>query len=182
MIKKESINAVGQTWRDDTYSFINNSSIICIFGASLGKSDSDYWEQIAKWLKGAESRRLVIFKFDPKITKTNVSYYQQYVKQQEVRDQFLDFTDYDEATRTKLCERIHVVVNAPRTFVIPEEIKVKYPVPKTTPPRQPMTLLESIEQQQQIEEAVSRTAQMMEKLDPPILQRIQEIENKLPIG
>lgn len=127
MIKEESISAVGQTWREDTYSLINNSSIICIFGASLGKSDSDYWEQIAKWLMGAESRRLIIFKFDPKIKKTNVSYYQQYVKQQEIREQFLGFTDCDESTRKKLCKRIHVVVNAPKTFVIPENLKVKYP-------------------------------------------------------
>ena len=128
MIKEESINAVGQTWREDTYSLIHNSSIICIFGASLGKSDSDYWEQIVKWLRGAESRRLIIFKFNPKIKKTNVSYYQQYVKQQEIRDQFLGFTDCDESTRTKLCKRIHVVVNAPRTFVIPENLKIQYPV------------------------------------------------------
>ena len=67
-------------------------------------------------------------------------------------------------------------------FTLPEELKVKYPVPKATHSRQPMTVLEAIEHQQQLEEAVSRTAQMMEKLDPPILQRIQEIENKLPIG
>lgn len=132
MIKKESIRAVGQTWREDTYSLINNSSIICVFGASLGKSDSDYWEQIAKWLKGAESRRLIIFSFDPKIKKTNVSYYQQYVKQQEVRDKFLDFTDYDATTRTKLCERIHVVINAQHIFALPDELKVKYPEKKKT--------------------------------------------------
>lgn len=130
MIKKESINAVGQTWREDTFSAISNSSIICIFGASLGKSDSDYWEQIAKWLKGAESRRLIIFKFDPNVKKTNISYYQQYVKQQEVRDKFLDFTDYDATTRTRLCERIHVVINAPKMFVLPKKLKVSYP-PRT---------------------------------------------------
>ena len=182
MIKKESISVVGQTWREDTYSAINNSSIICVFGASLGKSDSDYWEQIAKWLKGAESRRLIIFKFDPNVKKTNISYYQQYVKQQEVRDKFLDFTDYDATTRTKLCERIHVVINASKTFVIPEELKVKYPVAKTTHSRKPMTVLEAIEHQQQLEEVVSRTNRMMEQLDAPVLQKIQDIENKLPIG
>ena len=127
MIKKESINAVGQTWRDDTFSLINNSSIICIFGASLGVSDSDYWEYIAEWLKATDSRHLIIFEFDANIKRTNISYYQQFVRQQAVREKFLDFTDFDETSRKKLRERIHVVINARNMFVVPDELKVKYP-------------------------------------------------------
>jgi len=125
MIKQESIKAVGETWRDDTFSLINNSSIICIFGASLGESDSDYWQYIAAWLKGSASRRLVIFWYDSNVKKTNVSYYQRYITEQKIQDKFLDFSNFDENVREQLRDRIHIVVNAPHMFVIPDELKVK---------------------------------------------------------
>lgn len=125
MIKQESIKAIGETWRDDTFSLINNSNIICIFGASLGESDSDYWRHIATWLNGSASRQLVIFWYDSNIKKTNISYYQRYITEQKVQDKLLDFTNFDENGRNHLRERIHVIVNAPRMFVIPDELKVK---------------------------------------------------------
>lgn len=182
IIKQESINAVGQTWREDTYSVISNSNIICIFGASLGKSDSDYWEYISEWLNGAESRRLIIFKFDPKVRKTNISYYQQYVKQQEVRDKFLDFTDYDAATRTKLCERIHVVINAPRMFVVPEDLKVKHTEHKRTAGSRLVQLTEMLQQQEREGEKSSRTTQLLNQLNPYIWKKMDELEELLPRG
>ena len=179
MIKKESINAVGETWREDTNSIISNSNIICIFGTSLGKSDSDYWEYIANWLKEADCRQLIIFKFDPKVKRSKVSYYQQYVKQQEVKENFLDFTDYDASTRAKLCERIHVVINAPKTFVIPEKLKVQYPrlVERNT---SPITFMDALRKQEQFAETVAASTQMLDKLDPPILKRIEEAEKNFP--
>lgn len=125
MIKKESIRVAGETWRDDTNALINNSSIICIFGASLGASDSDYWKNIATWLNGGANRRLVIFWFDSNIKKTNISYYQKYVTKQKIQDRFLNFSNFDENTREQLRDRIHIVVNAPHMFVIPYELKVK---------------------------------------------------------
>lgn len=182
MIKKESIRVAGETWRNDTNTIISNSNIICIFGASLGASDSDYWASIATWLNEGASRRLVIFWFDSNIKRTNISYYQKYVTKQKIQDKFLDYSNFDEKVREQLRDRIHIVVNAPRMFVLPEELKVKYPVPKVTHTRQPMTLREAIEHQQQFEEAIERTTQMMEKLDPPVLQKIQDAANKLPMG
>ena len=125
MIKKESIRVAGETWRDDTIALINNSSIICVFGASLGASDSDYWKSIATWLNGGANRRLVIFWFDSNIKRTNISYYQKYVTKQKIQDKFLDFSSFDENVREQLRDRIHIVVNAPHMFVIPDELKVK---------------------------------------------------------
>lgn len=125
MIKHESIKAVGETWRDDTYGLVNNSTIVCIFGASLGESDSDYWQYIATWLNGSVNRRLVIFWHDTNVKNTNISYYQRFITEQKVQDKFLAFTNFDENGRERLRDRIHVVINAPRMFVIPDELKVK---------------------------------------------------------
>ncbi len=138
MIKKESIDAVGETWREDTVSVINDSDIICIFGASLGKSDSDYWKCIAEWLKEREHRHLIIFKYDSNFNNSNISYYQQYVWKEVERSKFLGFSDYDEVLRSKLSARIHVVINAPNMFVVPDELKVKY-APSLESPSTPLT-------------------------------------------
>ena len=165
MIKKESIIAVGQTWREDTFSVIDSSNVICIFGVSLGKSDSDYWEHIAKWLNTADSRHLIIFKFDSKVKNINISYYQQYVKQQGVKDAFLDFTNFDNETREKLRERIHVVINAPKTFVVPKELKVEYPVPSKESWNHSAALLEALETQPQIEEIMRIYESQQKRLD-----------------
>lgn len=182
MIKKESIDAIGETWREDTNAIINGSNIICIFGASLGESDSDYWESIGNWLKAGANRRLIIFWHDTKIKNTNISIYQKYTTEKTIQDKFLGFTSFDEKLREQLRSRIHIVVNSPHMFTLPEKLKVKYPTPKTTSLREAMTVMEAIEHQQQLEEATVHTTQMMEKLDPPILQKIQDAVNKLPLG
>jgi hypothetical protein len=47
------------------------------------------------------------------------------ITEQKVQDKLLDFTNFDENGRNHLRERIHVVINAPRMFAIPDELKVK---------------------------------------------------------
>ena len=177
MIKKESIDAVGQTWREDTFSVINKSNIICIFGVSLGESDSDYWEQIAQWLKTADNRHLIIFKFDSNLKSTRISYYQQFVKKQEVQNKFLKYSDYDSDICKKLCERIHVVINAPHMFVLPDELKVRYPTPAKKSSSY-LTVLEALEKQQELESLLTQTeisaAQISQPLGNDILTQIEQ--------
>ena len=182
MIKKESIDAIGETWREDTNTIINGSNVICIFGASLGESDSDYWESIGNWLKNGTSRRLVIFWYDTKIKNTNISIYEKYTTEKKIQNKFLGFTNFDEKLREELRNRIHIVVNAPHMFTLPEELRIKYPVPKTTQPVQSTTLLETIEHQQQLEETIIRSNQIHDNLNPTILQKVQEITKTLPTG
>ncbi len=129
MIKKDSIDAVGETWRNDTIELLSNSNIICIFGASLGASDSDYWKLMASWLNFDSSRQLIIFWHDSGIKQTQikVSYYQQFILKRKIQDKFLSFSDFSESGQDMLREQIHVVINAPNMFVFPDELKIKYP-------------------------------------------------------
>ncbi|KHS58644.1 hypothetical protein QX51_01365 [Terrisporobacter othiniensis] len=52
---------------------INNSHIICLFGVSLGETDSQWWEIIDNWLIDVnnENRRLIIFTYKPDWKKSN---------------------------------------------------------------------------------------------------------------
>ena len=61
MIKPESVKAIGETWHNEIKSAIKNSSIICIFGMSLGTTDSVWFESIMNWLREDKNRHLIIF-------------------------------------------------------------------------------------------------------------------------
>jgi len=184
MIKKESINAVGETWRGDTISVINSSDIICIFGASLGKSDSDYWELIASWLKSNSERQLFIYEYAPEFNN-RVSIYNYSIRKDAVIGRFLSFSDFDEATKKKIEPRIHVIINAKNTFVIPENYKVKHPTPPKTTKGNSLTIYEAFEAQQRladhvlkdnrIAEQATKASQLIEKLEMPLMKTIGEI-------
>ena len=40
---------------------IDSSTIICIFGMSIGKTDKMWWERICKWLRSSVNHRLIIY-------------------------------------------------------------------------------------------------------------------------
>lgn len=68
-IKEEIIKHNGNANKEKACEIIDSSSIICIFGMSIGKTDKLWWQYIAKWLKNDEDRRLIIFAKD---WKTNL--------------------------------------------------------------------------------------------------------------
>ncbi|MPM68475.1 hypothetical protein SDC9_115408 [bioreactor metagenome] len=44
---------------------IDESSIICIYGMSLGRTDDNWWREIALWLLRGRKNHLIIFAWDP---------------------------------------------------------------------------------------------------------------------
>lgn len=61
MIKSLTNQRFSQNKIQELKNIIDSSSIICIFGMSIGKTDKMWWEHICKWLKGNANRRLVIY-------------------------------------------------------------------------------------------------------------------------
>lgn len=61
MIKSEANERLGQNRMRDAKMLIDGSTIICVFGMSIGATDKMWWEYICKWLMGAARRRLIIF-------------------------------------------------------------------------------------------------------------------------
>ena len=56
---------------DDVKKIINTSSMICIFGMSIGETDKTWWRHILAWLNADKSRHLVIFNYNKNIDETN---------------------------------------------------------------------------------------------------------------
>lgn len=63
-IKEDIMDYYGDENKEKARTIIDNSSIICIFGMSIGATDQAWWQYIAKWLQNDKARRLIIFAKD----------------------------------------------------------------------------------------------------------------------
>ena len=62
LLIKEEINKSYKNSRiQEARAAIDDSSVICVFGMSIGETDKMWWQYIAKWLQCSEARKLVIF-------------------------------------------------------------------------------------------------------------------------
>lgn len=61
LIKAAANQRFSQNKIKEAQDIIGSSTIICIFGMSIGKTDRMWWECICKWLKNNMNRRLIIY-------------------------------------------------------------------------------------------------------------------------
>ena len=125
MKKSESITVSGQLWRRYAKETIMNSHIICVFGMSLGETDSDYWEMVAEWLAGDTKRRLIVFWYDTNATNIKLSIREKYTEVNRVKEKLRSYSNWDEARYSGLKNRIHVVIKPKKMFALPDECKAK---------------------------------------------------------
>jgi hypothetical protein len=65
VIKPEVNSALENLINDEVNTLIRTSSIICIFGMSIGKTDMTWWKKIGEWLGLNKDNHLLIFyKYD----------------------------------------------------------------------------------------------------------------------
>lgn len=105
---KPLLNKANRTSNDaDTTRIINESSIICVYGMSLGKTDKKWWNLILSWLRANSARQLVVFTCDK-----NYSTNDQFAwldKENELIDKLAEYSgNVDVET---LRPRIHLSVN-----------------------------------------------------------------------
>ncbi len=50
---------------------LNQSTIICVYGMSIGATDKKWWHNILSWLNNSGERQLIIFDYDNKYTQSN---------------------------------------------------------------------------------------------------------------
>lgn len=125
MIKSESIKSSGNLWRREVNSTIKTSNIICIFGMSLGESDSDYWKLIVQWLKDSTDRQLIVFwkRENKEFVRTSIRYKR--LEEDNVFNKLREYSEIQPDSFDNLKKQIHIVLHASKMFVLPEELKVK---------------------------------------------------------
>lgn len=121
MLKKQGIIAIGQLWRKEVEDLIQKSSIICVFGMSLGDSDSDYWEMLTSWLHKNPNKHLIVYWRNSKLKNLNISIREKYTETEYVKNRFWEFSSLKKEEFNKIKNQIHVVINSTKMFYIPKE-------------------------------------------------------------
>ncbi len=65
MIKSAQIKEKFPDEKEKALDYIDKSSIICLFGVSLGETDNDWWDNLGNWLQKNENNRLYIIWYLP---------------------------------------------------------------------------------------------------------------------
>ncbi len=125
MLKKDSIDASGELWRTNAFNLIDNSDIICIFGMSIGESDSDYWEKIMSWLDSNPDKHVVVFSRYSKGLNIETSISAKVREVKHVKNLLFEYTDWTEEKFDKIKDRIHIVFNSKGMFYLPKNLQIK---------------------------------------------------------
>ena len=71
MIKTNVNKALGERKIEIAKEIIDNSRYICLFGLSIGDTDSTWWKYLVEWLNRSDTNRLVLFvKDDSKVQRS----------------------------------------------------------------------------------------------------------------
>lgn len=108
LIKKEINEFCGKGDFKKARDIIDASSIICIYGMSIGMTDKMWWQYLGKWLQEDDNRRLVIFakgNTNHKVKKYSGSY------GEKVKNQFRDNGELGDLW-DQIESKIYVEVNA----------------------------------------------------------------------
>ena len=120
LLKSKSITSIGQFWYNEAEQLIENSRIICIFGMSLGRTDSHWWQNIAKWLTFDTNNELLIFWYDKDYLNNRSTYRYNHIIN-SVRNKFISYTNFSKDEIDNVVNRIHVVINT--TSVLTTKIR-----------------------------------------------------------
>lgn len=108
LVKPTLNEALGQGNDAIATELINKSSIICVYGMSLGSTDKKWWDCILTWLYSHAERQLVIFVYDELFsTDTSLGFI---AKQNELIDRLNSFNLNKSFNVEKLRHRIHLAI------------------------------------------------------------------------
>lgn len=130
MIKPESVNAVRQLWYEEATKQIERSNIMCVFGMSLGESDSLWWEKVMEQVLSSSYNHLIIFSYTDN-PPSSTSIYDTLTRQNEIKEKMIGYTALSSQEVSKIKERIHIVFNTKRVLNISVPRK-KLPVSNST--------------------------------------------------
>ena len=109
-IVKPSLNKYLRLGNDGKASnIINQSTIICVYGMSLGITDKKWWNMILSWLHGNSARQLVLFDYDNDYsTATQFGWIE---KEDEIIDKLSEYNNSKSIDVENLRSRIHIAVH-----------------------------------------------------------------------
>jgi hypothetical protein len=117
LIKPQLIASMNDGRMEALRRIIDTSSILVLFGTSMGETDKYLWDYIVRWLASNGSRYIVIHKHDSSYTESvkRISRRQKLFVS-SVQDQLLNQSSLDDSAKASLIGRIFVVHNTKKLF------------------------------------------------------------------
>lgn len=109
IVKPQQNSDVRANYEKNVMDTIDRSTIICIYGMSIGETDKKWWSYIAQWLSKSDKRALVILKYDEKYDK-RFPFGQNNIIDSVIND-FLKLSEQPEEIQAKIRSRIFVGMN-----------------------------------------------------------------------
>lgn len=103
---------------------------MCVFGMSLGESDSLWWEKVMEQVLSSSYNHLIIFSYTDN-PPSSTSIYDTLTRQNEIKEKMIGYTALSSQEVSKIKERIHIVFNTKRVLNISVPRK-KLPVSNST--------------------------------------------------
>lgn len=110
VIKDQSDRIAGEEWLDSATRLIEDSTVICIYGMSLGASDAYWWKTILTWLQGNAKNHLVVFQY-LETGKDTTSFYKNATMKKNLIDSLFAVTRTETSNDEEYRNRIHVIYN-----------------------------------------------------------------------
>lgn len=113
LIKPEKNKAIGYQIDETSEKYISNSSIICIYGMSIGETDKVWWKRIGKWLIKNESKALIYFVQNDNIKKDTVYAIDRIIDAEEdYCEKLLDALNIPKEKRETLRDKVFIIINS----------------------------------------------------------------------
>lgn len=109
IVKPQQNSDIRSNYEKKVTEAINSSSIICIYGMSIGDTDKKWWAHIANWLAKSEKHALVILKYDTKYNKRFPFNQNKFID--SVTNKFLELSGLTEEAQSQIRSRIFVGMN-----------------------------------------------------------------------
>ncbi len=93
----------------DASELISKSTIICVYGMSLGKTDKKWWDMLINWLAYDRNRHLIIFDYDKNYTSSTP--YDLIEKQDELVGKLANYSNKKVSDIFILRDRIHLAIH-----------------------------------------------------------------------
>lgn len=117
MIKPKNVEEMGEFWHRDSERCIDNSNIICVFGMSLGETDSIWFEKIMEWLEADGSRQLILY-WQTNTPSNNTNPWLAMNNRRQARKRITDYSDLTNESIEAINNRIHIIENTNKVLRI----------------------------------------------------------------
>lgn len=109
LVKPQINEVLRMNYDIESADIIKISTIICVYGMSLGETDKKWWDMILTWLTQNENRQFVIFDYDDQYT--TLTPYGRIFKERLILEKLKSYSSNPKISVDQIRKQIHISVH-----------------------------------------------------------------------